>query len=221
MALIIPAVIPQNSAHLADTLRSIGTWSTEIQIDIVDGVFVPDISWPYVDGGTVQDLSLHSNDLSIETDLMIAEPEKVIEAYLQAGVERIVVHLEAVRNLSDIIVLKQRYSFKLGFSINNDTPLSQLEEVIGYADYVQLMGIAVIGSQGQPFDERVLDRIRILKHAYAALPISIDGSVNETTIPLLLQAGADRLVCGSAIVRAEDPQEAHQRLMRIAMSNKF
>ncbi len=78
------------------------------------------------------------------------------------------------------------------------------------------MGIASIGAQGQLFDTRVIDRIRAIRHAHAALPISIDGSVNEATITALIDAGADRLVSGSAILRAEDPQRAYETLAHLA-----
>src|SRR5690606_8604221 len=114
-----------------------------------------------------------------------------------------------------IVALKRTYPFQLGFSIGNDTPLETLEAVIGYADYIQLMGIATIGAQGQPFDERVIERIRTFSDAHAAtLPISIDGSVNADTLPRLVEAGADRAVVGSAILGAADPRVAYEALVK-------
>lgn len=216
MATVVPAVIPESSTHLVDTLRAISAWHDEVQVDIVDGLFVPHTSWPYVSGGTIDTLSAFTQDIAIEIDLMVQEPETVIEDYVRAGVKRVVVHLETVKTLARIVSLKQKYSFLLGFSIGNDTPLEILHAVVGYADYVQLMGIASIGAQGQLFDTRVIDRIRAIRHAHAALPISIDGSVNEATITALIDAGADRLVSGSAILRAEDPQRAYETLAHLA-----
>lgn len=218
MATVVPAVIPESSTHLANTLRAISAWHDEAQVDIVDGIFVPHTSWPYAFGDTVDALSAFTHDLALEIDLMVHEPETVIEDYLRAGVKRVVVHLEAVKALAIIVSLKQKYPFLLGFSIGNDTPLEILQDVVGYADYVQLMGIASIGAQGRSFDTRVIDRIRAVRHAHGTLPISIDGSVNTATIGALVDAGADRLVSGSAILGAEDPQSAYETLAHLASS---
>ncbi len=214
---IIPAVIPESETHLTSTLRTIATFSREAQIDVVDGVFVPSISWPYIEGVTPQVLSKFTESMDLEIDLMVQNPESVLKEYLEAGVRRVVVHLESVTDLPVIVALKRDFDFSLAFSIGNDTPISTLEAVIGYADYVQLMGIASIGSQGQPFDDRVLERIRtIVGMHFASLPISIDGSVNAETLPLLREAGADRVVVGSAILQASDPRVAYETLVALA-----
>jgi len=215
--IIVPAVIPQNAAHLTDTLRLFSSFSGEAQVDIVDGMFAHGMSWPYTEDDGISALSLWTTPLNIEVDLMIDTPERVLESYLKAGVARAVVHLESVRDLPSIIGLKRTYAFALGFSIGNNTPLEMLEAVIGYADYVQLMGIASIGTQGQPFDDRVIGRIHALLDAHASsLPISVDGSVNEETLPRLMEAGADRAIAGSAILNAPDPRAAYETLTQIA-----
>ena len=213
---VAPALIPTSYAQLEETIREVSLWSPEIQVDIVDGVFVPFTSWPYVDGGNVSDLATLSGRCAIEVDLMLMNPEEVVEAYLAAGVTHVVVHLESTTHLDRIIALKEQHNFSLGFSINNDTELSVLTSVIKDADYVQLMGIAHIGSQGQPFDERVIGRIRMLRAQHPGLFISIDGSVNKETLPRLFTAGADRVVSGSAILKALNPKAAYHELMYIA-----
>lgn len=214
---IVPAVIPKSAAHLSETLRLFASFSGEAQVDIVDGMFAHGMSWPYTEDTGISALAEWTTPLNIEVDLMIDRPERVLESYLKAGVARAVVHLESVQDLPSIIGLKRIYSFSLGFSIGNNTPLETLEAVIGYADYVQLMGIASIGTQGQPFDDRVIERIRALLHTHASsLPISVDGSVNEETLPRLIEAGADRAVVGSAILSASDPRAAYETLAEIA-----
>lgn len=214
---IIPAVIPQSEAHLKDTLTTLAQFSKEVQVDIVDGVFVPGISWPYSEDGNLQPLSQFTETMDIEIDLMVKDPELVMRGYLETGVRRVVVHLESVTDLGPIVALKREFDFALGFSIGNDTPLEVLESVIGYADYVQVMGIASIGSQGQPFDERVLERIRtIVGMHFATLPVSIDGSVNTETLSRVIEAGVDRVVVGSAILHAPNPRAAYEDLVSIA-----
>lgn len=215
MSPVIPAIIPTSFSHLEETLRQVAPFAREVQVDVVDGKFVPFTSWPYMEGAKVSDLSQFTDDFIIEVDLMLNNPEEVILEYLDAKVRRIVVHLESTQKLNDIIAIRKEHDFKLGFSINNDTPLEVLTEVIEHAEYVQLMGIAHIGSQGQAFDERVLERIVTLKNRYPSLLISIDGSVNQSTISKLAHAGADRCVSGSAILKEESPEEAYDALVAL------
>ncbi len=212
MSPIVPAIIPTSLAHLKESIDLVAPFTHEVQVDIVDGKFVPFTSWPYIDGAQTSDMAPFTAEGLVEVDLMLMEPEAVLAEYVRAGARRVVVHLESVRDFEKILTLKKELDFKLGFSINNDTPLETLTDVIAHADYVQLMGIAHIGSQGQPFDERVLTTIATLRAAYPTLLISIDGSVNAETVGRLAHAGANRCVSGSAILKQENPEEAYNTL---------
>lgn len=209
---IIPAIIPESYDHLESVLNVVSPFARSVQIDIVDGKFVPSVSWPYISSDAIQTCATLIENFEVEVDLMIESPEKVIEEYLEAGVSRVVIHLESTQSMDVILKCKEKYNFLLGLSIGNDTPLTNLVEYIGFADYVQLMGIAHIGSQGQPFDERVLERIAAVREAYPDMLISIDGSVNAESLPRLYAAGANRFVSGSAILAAEYPYEAFKAL---------
>ncbi len=215
MSPIVPAVIPTSSKDIARTIELVTPFTHEVQIDIVDGIFVPFTSWPYGMEASIADLERYTKEYIVEVDLMLMEPERVILEYVNAGARMVVVHLESVHDLASIVALRKERDFKLGFSINNDTPLSVLTDVIHDADYVQLMGIAHIGSQGQPFDERVLERITALRQMFPTLLISIDGSVNAETVGRLGHAGADRCVSGSAILKQEHPEEAFNALVSL------
>jgi len=216
MSPIVPAVIPKNIEHLKETLTKIAPFTHEVQIDVVDGVFVPFTSWPYGEGETISQIAPFTHEFLIEMDLMVENPETVVEEYLKAGVRRVIVHLESTKELGRIRALKERYDFKLGLSIGNDTHIEVLTDEMSMADYVQLMGIAQIGSQGQPFDVRVLQRIRDIKNTHPNLLVSIDGSVNEETVSPLMKAGADRCVVGSAVVGEVDSHRAFVRLSSLA-----
>ncbi len=216
MKQIIPAIIPESLSHLESTLEQIQSFAEEIQIDIVDGEFVPFKSWPYRQRSEIDEIAELIALLHVEVDLMIQNPEEVIGAYVESGVKDVVVHLESTTNFQKILSLKNELGFRLGLSINNDSPLEMLLEHIQYADYVQLMGIAQIGSQGQPFDERVLERVREIRRQYPSLTISIDGSVNKNTIPQLRDAGANRFVSGSAILKSDNPEETFRVFEAIA-----
>lgn len=213
MVKIIPAIIPQSLTHLSEMLARVESFTHEVQLDIVDGVFAPVASWPYTENTPVpQGLSACIKNFDVELDLMVHEPEQVLESYLRAGVKRVVIHLESTKNINRIIALKDIYDFELGFSINNDTSIEVLTSVIQYATYVQCMGIKDIGVQGNAFDERVLERIKDLKKAYPRVLISIDGSVNNQTIVRLYKAGVERFVSGSAILGHHNPHEAYKTL---------
>lgn len=216
---IIPALIPKSFADLRTRIDVVRNFVDEVQVDIVDGMFVPFISWPYGEGEQIADIAVFTKEILIEVDLMILHPELVLEEYLRAGVQKVVIHVESTNALEEILSLKQTYPFLLGLSIHNNTDIQILLDVLHCANYVQLMGIADIGSQGQPFDERVLDTIRILKMHSPALCVSIDGSVNVSSLLKLHDAGARRFVSGSAIMNATNPHDAYDALTRIASKN--
>jgi ribose 5-phosphate isomerase B len=209
---LIPAIIPTSFKHLEDSLAIVEPFTHDVQVDIVDGVFVPFRSWPYQGSGSINLLSQYTSKYSIEVDLMIMNPETVIDVYARAGVQKIVVHAESTTALERIFEHHESHTYALGLSIQNDTPLEKLTPHLHRVDYVQLMGIAKIGSQGQPFDDRVLNRIMVLKKEFPELTVSIDGSVNADSLPLLWNVGAERFVCGSAIFASTDPSHAYQHL---------
>jgi ribulose-phosphate 3-epimerase len=209
---IVPALIPQSLEYVARTLTELESFSRAVQIDVVDGRFVSYQSWPYVPHGKIHELHTYIQGFDVEIDLMVQEPERVIEAYLEIGIHHIVVHLESVRDFKYLLNIKSRHSFQLGFSISNDTPIAPFKEMLRHADYVQLMGIAHIGVQGQPFDTHVFTRIAEIQSLQPGLQISIDGSINTDTIQALHDAGVYRFVAGSAILNAPDKKQAFEAL---------
>lgn len=212
MSHIIPAIIPDSIVDLGAALERVAPFAREVQVDIVDGSFVPFRSWPYQNETPILELQQFTSRFDIEVDLMIDMPERVITQYADAGVKRIVVHMESTKHICDIIEHYAAHSYSLGLSITNDTSIRMLSEYIPYVDFVQLMGIRHIGSQGQPFDDAVLSRITELRDAFPSLQISIDGSVNKDTLSKLREAGANRFVAGSAIFGANDPERAFREL---------
>lgn len=208
---IVPAIIPKSLEHLESMLDRV-SFATEVQIDVVDGRFVPFASWPYQPNGQPIDIKDKTDQFTLEVDLMVFDQVEAGKAWLTAGADTLVFHAEGI----ELEILKKFIadtSISIGVSALNDTPLDVFLPYVEVADYVQLMGIAEIGAQGQIFDERVLDRIKELKKIFPNLTISIDGSVNKHTIRPLCEAGADRLVSGSAIFSADDTQKAYEELV--------
>lgn len=216
---IVPAVIPTSLRHLDTSLHTLGVFASEVQVDIVDGVFVPSCGWPFNSQKPLREVlgSVKFDEIAVELDLMIMRPEETLELWVQTGAKRIIVHAESTEHLPAIACESGRRTFNFGIAFTADTPFDILDTIdIDCVDFIQLMGIRTIGSQGQPFDERVLERIGEVKKKYPKMEVSIDGSVNKDTLPRLRNAGADRFVAGSAILNAESPEKAFFELEKIA-----
>ncbi len=190
---IIPALLPKNQTELGTKAKQLIGVVSYVQVDVCDGVFVASKT-------QFQNLS-SMEEIEYELDLMIDKPERSIEEYIEMQPARIIVHLESVSDHVRLFLAleKIRGIIEIGLSISNDTPNHVLEKYIEECDFIQLMGIATIGSQGQPFDDRVLEKISYFHDKYSELIISVDGSVNQGTICRLADAGASRFVAGSAI----------------------
>lgn len=216
---VVPAIIPQSLDHLRESVETLKDVASEIQIDVVDGVFTSEKSWPYREGDIAENIGSLAETLpkglSYELDLMIAEPLKTIPLWLAECPKQIVLHIETFDNDADIaraVELIRASGTRVALAALNDTPLDRLLSFAPQIDGIQCMGIKEIGRQGNPFDERVRARVRMIREAYHALSIGVDGSVNRDTILSLKEAGANRFVAGSSLWSAPDPREAYRQL---------
>jgi len=218
---IIPAVMPVSTIDLQSKLAQVAGHMSVAQIDVMDGKFVEDVSWPYTEDDEYFQGILHEDaglpywdQFDFEVDLMVVRPEEVINDWVTAGVRRIVVHQESTNEMEKILKdFRERFpkseqpdvfDCEIGIAQNIDTPIESLYPFLDQIDFVQFMGIAEIGVQGNPFDERVLDKIRTLREYSPKAIISVDGGVSLETASELIDAGANRLVVGSAIFKSED-----------------
>lgn len=209
---IIPAIIPKSIEDLKEKLEKVHKLARFVQIDMVDGKFAPRSSWPYGEENEKSFQEIVSEekglpfweDFDFEADLMIENPEESIDDFIKAGFARLIVHIESTSNVEKIITNVKESGTSICIAQNIQTPTEELEKWIDKIDGVQLMGISRIGFQGEPFDERVIPKIKYLRERYPNLIISIDGGVNLQTAPRLISAGANRLVAGSAIFGSED-----------------
>ncbi len=227
---IIPALMPENFEDIEEYAREFAGVVQSVQIDVMDGKFVPAQSWPYTkqqdesfEKITTQNKGLPEwKRLDYEADLMISNPEEETEKWIASGVKRIIFHIESIKNpqeffaRSDIANLSNSDFIELGIAVNIDTSLDVLAPFIEKISFVQCMGIARIGYQGQEFDERVLHNIEYLRSTYPGLIISVDGGVDVRTAPLLVRAGANRLVSGSAILTSDNSQDAIKELQKVS-----
>ena len=228
---IIPALMPKSFTELRElTERFVGLVET-VQLDVMDGIFVPEKSWPYSEdknelrelvGG--HDTIPFWEDIDFEADLMIQNPEEEIGNWISCGASRIIVHIESVRHMDFIIEEVQgsiagkqedenlEKNIEIGVALNINTPNTVIEPFIRSINFIQCMGIAKIGYQGQPFDSRVVAKIEDLRERYPDVTISVDGGVNFESAPKLIAAGVTRLVSGSTILNSKNIEETIYQL---------
>ena len=204
---IIPAIIPKDFKEIIAKAELVHALVKTIQIDIMDGKLTHPRSWPYFFGQeesfekvTTGEIGLpYWKEVDYEADLMILNPEDYFANFVNAGFHRVIAHVESTSKFRALIE-EWKGVVEIGAAINIDTDNGVLVSLIEDGlDFVQFMGIATIGYQGSPFDSRVLEKIESLRKAYPNVTISVDGGVTLENAPLLLEAGANRLVAGSAI----------------------
>ena len=177
-----------------------------LHIDVMDGRFVPNISFGFPIMKTIKEYSKKINDVH----LMIVEPEKYVEEFINQGADYVSVHYEACIHLHRTVKLIQSKGAKAGVVLNPSTPISVLEDIIKEVDLVLLMSVNP-GFGGQKFIENTYNKIARLKELIlskdASVLIQVDGGVNVENAPRLFDAGADCLVAGNAVFSSEDPMK--------------
>lgn len=205
--IVSPSLLSADFGHLADDIamlnRSEADW---YHLDVMDGVFVPNISF----GFPVMEAMAKLATKPLDVHLMIVQPEKFVTQVADLGAKIMNVHYEACTHLHRNIQQIKAAGMMAGVTLNPHTPVSLLEDIIGDLDLVMLMSVNP-GFGGQKFIEHAVEKTRRLKQLIqangASTLIEIDGGVNRTTGKLLSDAGADVLVAGSAVFKAQDPEE--------------
>lgn len=212
---IIPTVMPEDYDDLVEKIGFVYHHVDSVQIDVMDGKFVPSISWPYSDNSHFENMMKqdeglpHWEDLDFSVDLMVSNPQEEVQKWIEVGVAEVIIHIESLNGDVEFVrELKKRDVVSICLAIGVDTPNEELEKYKDLYDSVQFMGIAKVGFQGEPFADDVLNKLSVFSEQYPSIPIMVDGAVNEETIKSLLDAGATRLAVGSAIFNAIDAKEA-------------
>jgi ribulose-phosphate 3-epimerase len=206
--MIAPSLLSANFANLEKDIQMLNKSEADwYHLDIMDGVFVPNISFGLPVVSAVKKLT----NKPLDVHLMIVKPENYFEAFAQAGADYISFHIEASTHLHRSIQFLKKLGVKAGIVLNPHTSISLLEDVIEELDYVLLMSVNP-GYGGQKFIERTYKKIEQLKKLInqngSKAIIQVDGGVNINNAQALYQAGADVLVAGNAVFSAENPMEA-------------
>jgi ribulose-phosphate 3-epimerase len=199
MIVIEASILSADFARLGEQAREAEAAGVDaIQVDVMDGRFVPDITFG---PGVVRALRPLVN-VPLDVHLTIVEPERHLDAFADAGADRLIVHQETCPHLHRALQCIRELGVEAGASINPGTPLSVLEEVLDLTDLIQIMTVNP-GWGGQPFIHSQLNKIhrlrRMLGERGLDIPIAVDGGINTTTAPLVVSAGATVLVAGSGI----------------------
>ena len=213
--LVSPSLLSADFGNLERDVKMINaTDATYIHIDIMDGVFVPNISF----GFPVLKYIKKAAEKPLDVHLMIVEPQKFINEVKAMGAEIMTVHYEACLHLDRVIHQIKDMGMKAGVSLNPSTPVSLLKNIIGDIDVVLLMSVNP-GFGAQKFIPYTLDKVRELRALIDSTGskaiIEIDGGVTADTGKLLAEAGCDMLVAGNYVFSAANPAEAVRTLIEL------
>ena len=214
---IVPSILSADFTRLGEQVKEAdAAGARRIQIDVMDGHFVPNITM----GPLVVEAVRRSTQATLEAHLMITNPQDYIEAFAQAGADVIIVHQEVCPHLHRVVKQIKDAGKQAGVAINPSTPVLMLQDMLSFLDLVLVMTINP-GFGGQKFIPETLTKIaqvrQLITHRQLTCDVEVDGGINEETIPQVVQAGANLLVAGSAVYNHEESVEAAMKRLKQAI----
>lgn len=205
MVQIAPSMLAADFLHLEKDVELVNQHADIFHLDVMDGIFVPNISY----GFPVIEAIAKKATKTLDAHLMIVKPENYVERFAKVGVQMLSFHLNATENPGEVLSQIRSLGMKAGLAINPDIPVESLYPYLAQCDYVLLMSVFA-GFGGQKFIEETYERVAAVRKEIVAqgldCKIQVDGGVSAANSKKLIECGAEILVAGSAVFKAEDPQ---------------
>lgn len=221
MADITPAILEKEFKEIKNKLSVLREQVRCVHLDIQDGIFVKETTWPFASGGfedydfrriqNEEEGMPYWQEFDFELDLMVMDVVENFDIYMKLGPKRMIFHLSAQRDLEEFehflegMDMYIRDNVEIGLAFKPSDDLAVVTRLSQYVDFLHCMGSDKIGFQGEPFSSKALDNIKLLKEKLPGIVISVDIGVNLDNAEKILEAGAERLTVGSAIWKSGDP----------------
>ena len=209
---VVPAILTEDPSALEKMLHQAESFTDYVQIDIMDGKFVPSrsISWEHIAGLPIK--------LKWEAHLMVVHPEEYLEVFKQIGAGKIVFHYEAATSAQQLISQIRDLELKVGLAINPDTSVPAIASCINEIDSVLLLTVTP-GFYGSKFIPEVMDKVAELRHIRPEIEIGVDGGIKEGNIKEVASASVDYVCVGSAVFLQPDPAASYRLLQSLVQDN--
>jgi ribulose-phosphate 3-epimerase len=209
---VVPAILTNDPEALKNMLEQAEKYTDYVQIDIMDGKFVPSTSI------TWEQLAAIRTRIKWEVHLMVEKPESQLEYYKKVGAIKAIFHFEASEKPEMVISAARKLNIQVGMAVNPETPVSKFLSLSNRLDSVLFLSVHP-GFYGAKFLPEVLDKIVELRRVAPSLKIGIDGGVKETNIAEIARSGVNEIFVGSAILLQPDPGAAYRRLLALAQTD--